>query len=720
MGIRIEQVTVRRNGPLAEDFEMEPGDLNLIYGLNETGKTYLLEAMLRFLFTTGSGTPWSTASRGDSPADVRQFPLAGRALVSVDEDERVSFEEKPKTKNKLDDLYAPALGLPGELSRMVVVRAGRTRLSGDSRDGVGRETLAAILGGGDVLDDIAGRRGMPQYSSMHVSGRSLAGNMERARKENDRLRQRLRRLEELQERVAENASAVRLTRLRGDLDEIEAEIEKMELARAARAHRLGRRRKELKERLAALPSDGELSELRTRIRILQDRKREREENRKRAAGLDRTEENFRWLEKAAEVWEDCVTERDRTAAGPGWMPAVAALLVAVAVAAGLRGIPWLSVPAGMGGVALILVYGKRVMAWKPTPQQTAEQERIAGEYAGRFGAEPAGAASLRSRLEALRDERVEARSAARKAEDLEDEIRKESREIEDTFLSWLPGAPPADEWEPTIEETMEEVRSVEGELGDIRAELSGLAPGDDLPPAPRGEPEVDYDRGVHEGHMDRRREIKGRIDRLNSQLSGLAGEIVRMADAEGGHDWERLLDALRRARDETLAEYCEQTAEVLAGIAVQESVSELKEKEMERIAGALSMPVVRDTLEQLTGRYDGVRLEEDGTLTLAIEGEYDYPLEMLSTGAREQVFLALRSSFAELTFGQPAFLLLDDAFQHSDWQRRRRLVIHCLKLIDRGWQIFYFCMDDHIRDLFNEQDGKLGDRYRKVYLEAAT
>ena len=65
------------------------------------------------------------------------------------------------------------------------------------------------------------------------------------------------------------------------------------------------------------------------------------------------------------------------------------------------------------------------------------------------------------------------------------------------------------------------------------------------------------------------------------------------------------------------------------------------------------------------------------------------------------MLLALRMGFASrLAGGQPLFLLLDDAFQHSDWQRRERLVDHVVELAKAGWQITYLTMDDHVRTLF--------------------
>jgi ABC-type hemin transport system ATPase subunit len=56
MAIRLEHIRISRGGPLLEDFELEPGDLNLIYGRNETGKTYLVEALIRPLAFSSLGT----------------------------------------------------------------------------------------------------------------------------------------------------------------------------------------------------------------------------------------------------------------------------------------------------------------------------------------------------------------------------------------------------------------------------------------------------------------------------------------------------------------------------------------------------------------------------------------------------------------------------------------------------------------------------------------
>ena len=76
--------------------------------------------------------------------------------------------------------------------------------------------------------------------------------------------------------------------------------------------------------------------------------------------------------------------------------------------------------------------------------------------------------------------------------------------------------------------------------------------------------------------------------------------------------------------------------------------------------------------------------------------------------------LLLRKIFAEDYFDEESgFLLLDDAFQHSDWERRESLVDYILQLVeDHDWQIFYFSMDDHLATLFYERaSARLGSDF---------
>ena len=133
MAIRINRIKVNRGGPLNSDFEIEPSDLNLIYGKNETGKTYVVESMINLLFRTGRKSPikWN----------LRNWDVAGRISVAGLEDEPIIFT---KTGKKIEDYWEEGLSLPKDLSRLLVVKAGDTMLT-EELDGVGRNILKDYL-----------------------------------------------------------------------------------------------------------------------------------------------------------------------------------------------------------------------------------------------------------------------------------------------------------------------------------------------------------------------------------------------------------------------------------------------------------------------------------------------------------------------------------------------------------------------------------------------
>src|SRR4030042_599146 len=94
MAIRIERIKVNRGGPLENDFQLKPGDVNLIYGHNRKGKSYIVEVIISLLFRTGKQTKIDWKLRG--------WDSAGSIIVSGLEDKPVTFT---KTGKKLDDYW---------------------------------------------------------------------------------------------------------------------------------------------------------------------------------------------------------------------------------------------------------------------------------------------------------------------------------------------------------------------------------------------------------------------------------------------------------------------------------------------------------------------------------------------------------------------------------------------------------------------------------------
>lgn len=91
---------------------------------------------------------------------------------------------------------------------------------------------------------------------------------------------------------------------------------------------------------------------------------------------------------------------------------------------------------------------------------------------------------------------------------------------------------------------------------------------------------------------------------------------------------------------------------------------------------------------------------DDGRLLVEASDGSRLPAAALSRGARDQVALAVRLALVRRLVGEPAFLVLDDAFLTSDAARRDALAAAVAELSREGWQIVFFTFDDAIRDAF--------------------
>ena len=122
-------------------------------------------------------------------------------------------------------------------------------------------------------------------------------------------------------------------------------------------------------------------------------------------------------------------------------------------------------------------------------------------------------------------------------------------------------------------------------------------------------------------------------------------------------------------------------------------------------------------LTEITDNYRNLSL--DGEKLIISDDYRDFCFKDLSTGIKEQIMLALRIGFSSRILKQDTmFLILDDAFQHSDWERRKILVKKLAGIAKTGWQVIYLSMDDHIRQLFErEGTGFDKDDYRSIELK---
>lgn len=130
---------------------------------------------------------------------------------------------------------------------------------------------------------------------------------------------------------------------------------------------------------------------------------------------------------------------------------------------------------------------------------------------------------------------------------------------------------------------------------------------------------------------------------------------------------------------------------------------ELEEKEKMGDLVGKDKPV-QEIFHSIThGRYADISLDTDLNIRVKNREGLELPASALSQGTLDQLYLSLRLSLAQdLLSGKPGFLLLDDAFLCADTERMESMLAVLAELAGQGWHILYFTMDERLAKLVSK------------------
>ncbi|MCK5116148.1 MAG: AAA family ATPase [Candidatus Aegiribacteria sp.] len=707
MGIRIDRISIDRGGPLKDDFTLEPQDLNLIYGLNETGKTYIVEAMINLLFKTGNNTPWILKRTKSQEPTVREWKPGGKILISGLGDKTTVFTSG---SSKLEDFRNSGSHLPEELSRLMVVRAGDTRLS-STGDGAGDNILRTYLSGKGVLDEI--EKGIPKTvrkATMEngTIDMNCAGYQEkRLTAQKDR-----KELEALQLEVNENASLCAVNSLESSRKEIDVQLSELEDAKKHRAFMLQEELRKLKLDLEDLSSEQDLLGLGTDISLHRAECRNLANIEEELSIAAEEEDSYIWLDKAREEYlSHSETPGNRSLINKVSL-ALLFFFILLTAAAGFFSRP-LMIIAAAGALICLIVRIRN----KPEPVSSSDELRrrkLEEEFSRRFGRELTDSATLQIEYKKMEAAHIQSESRRKSRIELKRRVEAKKASILTRLHSITGEDVPQRSWDSGMEGIRNNRKEIQNTINTIKIALSSLNIHEDsYLPDPSS---VEWNKSRYLKLKDELEDVSKNLDREKHSIDNLKMEI-KEATGSKARDIKELLTAMEDTIEAARYRYRDNTARILAEKSVYRAVCEFRSQENERLDEALGSDEVAAPLLKITGRYNGLRMDSNGYLHLSTSEGEEFPLSQLSTGAAEQVYITLRTGFAELTMGETAFLIFDDAFQHSDWERRENLVNHVIGLVNSGWQVFYFTMDDHLRKLFDKSGGDLGQAgYKSISL----
>ncbi len=708
MGIRIERISINRGGPLKKDFDMKPADLNLIYGHNETGKTYVVESLIKFLFNTGKNTPWILKRTKDKESTIREWEPAGKITVSGLSNGATEFN---KTGTKLEDYRYSAANLPQDFSRLMVIRAGDTKLS-DTRDGVGRDVLKTFLSGEGTLDQIENNISQT-IREAHITEGIIEGASRGLIKKRSEIAEENVRLSSLRSEIDENASLGTISSLKKEEMKFRKDISELEKAKRHYALNSETKLQQLKMENDNRPTEKDLQQQETDINILREKYTGISSREDKLKEFRKSEDDYKWITTANEIYRGIMEKQSKRPKINMILMIVILAFLAVAVAGSF--FYWHLMIGGAVGAFLVGII-RVLLDPKTVPlAEKGEQRKIEHEFQKRFSSDLTDYATFKVLTDDLKKQHILAEDLAQNLQEANRDIETRKEQISDRFRSMTGSTSSEEEWDTVIKTIKAEKADLENRIRELENTLTRL----DIPKEEYLDTaaEVEWDNEALRRKHDELTMTEAKLTIEKLSLESLKSRLAGETSGNTTDTWEELLTALECKQEKIAEEYRDITAEILAKIEICKTINEFRNKENARIKSSLVSEVLTKPLLALTNRYSGMILTDEGNLNLISKSGDEFPLETLSTGASEQVHLALRTGFAELAMQQPAFLILDDAFQHSDWDRRKNLISHTLSMIKKGWQIFYFTMDDHIKELFMDAGKDLKKKFKSVELK---
>jgi len=691
MAIRIEKIIVKNLGPI-QGFSADLGIFNLIFSKNECGKTFLTEFIIRSLFKNIKR--WQFRDNG-----------SGKVSVSGLNSEGAITEFSPGSSKKLEDYWEKTeSGLPLSMVKLLVSKGGEASIE-DSNEGIGKSLIKEIFSGISLLDSIDNDNNI----SRTVKGAQFEdGNINIAAAGEGKVYRQLKseteKIDGLFSEIESKYTMGLLEAYKSQEEQLKGRKEKLYKAKCYEAYNISQQIKKLSSRFGQQNSEEELSRILGHIGLYESRSSEYAVKAAQFEDFSQMCQNYEWLQKALPLY-------DKFSIIAFKKPKIAIVILSgiFALAAILFSI--FNIPAGtisslIVSAGLAAFYIVRAAGLSKNAGQQSELENLKKEFKNRIGKELISTATLN--LE--NDRQKEFYDKSKLLKDQMDDLRIKNQElkstIEQSFHNLSQKQVQESLWYTVINAKRQEDISVRNEIEALREKQADLAVREIeyLPEDPGIKFSYDESGKIESALSD----ISSRINQIESNISNLKYSVCNETNDDQSIDWQQLMENLRKKKFEKQRELDICEARIIAGIIVHSEVSSLRQDEDLKIIEGLKSDIVVGPLIEVTGKYK--RLLMEGERLMVSDDYRDFCLTDLSTGAREQVMLALRIGFASKVLKQDTlFLILDDAFQHSDWDRRKILINKLADIAASGWQIIYFSMDNHIRELFDEA----GRRFKK-------
>ena len=686
MAVKIEQINVKDLGPITR-FSHDFTQINLVFGHNEVGKTSLVEFVIRALFNNPKN--WN----------LRRLNGKGKVLVSGLGESITEFQ--PESAKKIESYWETSLNeFPQDFAKLLVVRAAEVELT-QEKSGVDSAILKKYLTGAGLLEKIVDK--IPAtIQAASIEKNVVLGSKRGDIKRISELQDEYSQLIDLEGRINEQLSEGRLLDLKNQKEKIETELSELNAAKRFRAFELHAKILELESEIEKYP-EGDIDAAARKIGNWYQLRRFLHADIEKLETATKETEHFEWLKTAKEVFESRsigkVPKNLKLFLIFGLLllagAAVSYFYFSYAFAAIFMSV------FGAGSIGYFIYKQNRIIAFRT---EVDDIKAVGKGYEERFSGTFHGLVDINTQITRIEPFYYEKGNLIESIKEknhqldrLEDEIKEILKKIHAQGFSF-----------EKVEEIIQEIRDRKKKLTENKNKLANefAVLQVDAEYFIDTKPKISWDLVKFEELLNRKDETEENHRFLEAAFSNLKQSARDIAGTDITDSWEDILWQIHERIVEKEQSIHTLHSQCVAQVLIYQITQELQISEEEKIADGIRASEIDTYIKKITNRYSGIDYSE-GVISL-IDDFGTYRLEDLSTGTIEQVFLSLRMGFAsKIAEGEGLFLILDDAFQYSDWERRPRLVEQVIDLAKDGWQIIYFSMDNHIRDLFMEKAGKV-------------
>ncbi|WP_414837431.1 ATP-binding protein [Candidatus Nanosalina sp. VS9-1] len=640
--VRIKRVKVSHYGPLTDvDIDLDSG-FNAFYGRNESGKTLLVESITKMLVDDSSDF--------DGIGRVSQQP---NGLLTIEN----GGEEFDASQEGLEKIFGDVS--PEDVKNAFIVRDFDLRLperendfgNGDYFNDVTDRVLGSKTKKIEALRDEIAEVGYLTNTSSDAKLENTKGTG-KLRDKRDRAEDMKNDIQSFMNRIEDEGLFQKYSKIDSLKNEISARKEAIEELKNAREQRKYRKGQRLLEDLKEA-----------------ERRKEDLENEKKAL------EDLETIRRGAEGFEAEASEKNilkYASIGSGFLSGVSlvgALLNPVPVLVG-------------GAVVFLAAAGYTLNEYRKASRkvkiQENERENIIEEARAR-GVEASTIPEVVDAIDSYEN-------------DLDKREKKINRE-RNSAVGELKGLFDANrddprEWKQVLDDFSESFRSVDREFS---------------------EEDLQHERDELKRLKDEKEGLESEIDRYGENLrefdSGVSEVLEEkfMDESIVSVDSVEDLDRALRQLEEFVSSLNVMVEASKNAIKILEEMEAEEEDEFNRIFRDDSY-AVEMFREATDGNYTDINYDK-ASRKLKVERKDGRELDPqdLSQGTYDLLYMAVRLKLAKEILGKPGFLILDNAFVHSDTERIRKEIDFLKELEKEGWQIIYFTFRDDVREILEEE-----------------